>query len=167
MRNDKDFETLLRNALGRSGEPAPFSIDVTGRVMARVAEMGVPSRTDMSPRQFGRWAAAASVVGVALTAAAVWQGPSLAGALSVLLQTMADGVGTALKLTGPASSLAGVAGRVAMALVSSAQTLARPLAPLQPLAQNMLAAIAIVMLSITTFVLSRDLGNRVADKERE
>lgn len=166
MRDDLVFETLLRTALGRSGEPAPFLIDVTDRIMARVVAMGPPPRTEMSRRQFGSWAAAASFAGVALAAAAVWQGPSLAGALSGLLQAMADGAGAALRLTGPVSSIAGALGRVAWALVASAQTLVRPLAPLQPFAHALLAAIAAVMLSITTFVLGRDLGSRVADKER-
>ena len=166
MRDEKAFEALLRTALGRKGEPPPFSIDVALRVMARVALIGPPPRTEMSRRQFGRWAAAASVVGVALTATAVWQAPSLASAFSGLLHAMAEGTGAALKLTGPAGSLAGALGRVALALVSSAQTLVRPLASFQPFAHAMLAAITAVMLSITTFVLGRDLGSRVADKER-
>ncbi len=166
MRDEKDFDTLLRAALSRSGEPAPFSVDVASRVMARVAELGPPPRTEMSRRQFGRWAVAASVAGVALTLAAIWNAPSLEAALSFLLHTMADGTGAALKLTGPASSLAGALGRVAVALGTSAQTLVRPLAPLQPFAQVLLAAFTAVMLSITTFVLSRDLGGRVAVKER-
>ena len=106
MRDDKDFDHLLRAALSRSGEPAPFSIDVASRVMARVAEFGPPPRTELSRRQFGRWAAAASVAGVALTLAAVWNAPSLAGALSFLLHTFADGTSAALKLSGPASSIA-------------------------------------------------------------
>jgi len=166
MRDEKDFDVLLRAALSRSGEPAPFSVDVASRVMARVAELGPPPRTEMSGRQFGRWAAAASVVGVALTTAAIWNAPSLEAALSFLLHTMADGTGAALKLTGPVSSLAGTLGRVAMALVSSAQTFVRPLAPLQPFAHVLLAAVTAAMLSITTIVLGRDLGRRVADKER-
>ena len=53
-----------------------------------------------------------------------------------------------------------------MTLVSSAQTFVRPLAPFQPLAQILLAAVTVVMLSITTFILSRDLVGRVAGKER-
>lgn len=163
MRDDKDFETLLRIALSRSGEPAPFSIDVGSRVMTRVAELGPPSRSEMSHRQFGRWAVAASVAGAALTLAAFWNAPSLAGALSFVLHTFADGMGAALKLAGPASSIAGTLGRVAIGLISSAQTFVRPFAPLQPLAQILVAA---AMLSITTIVLGRDLRGRVAVKER-
>ena len=166
MRNDHAFEALLAEALGRKGQPAPFSVDVASRVMARVAELGPPPRTELSRRQFGVWAAAASVVGVALTTAAVWNAPSLEAALSFLLHTMADGTGAALKLTGPVSSLAGALGRVALALVASAQTFVRPLAPLQPLAHALLAAVAAAMLSITAIVLGRDLGRRVAEKER-
>jgi len=166
MRDEKAFEALLRTALGRKGLPPPFSIDIADHVMARVASMAPPPRTEMSRRQFGRWAAAASIVGVALAAAAAWQAPSLASAFSGLLHAMAEGTGATLKLIGPAGSLAGALGRVALALVSSAQTLVRPLGPLQPLAHAVLAAIAAVMLSITTFVLGRDLSSRVADKER-
>ena len=166
MRDEKAFEALLRTALGRKGLPPPFSIDIADHVMARVALIGPSPRTEMSLRQFRRWAAAASVAGAALTAAAVWQAPSLASTFSGLMHTLAEGTGAALKLTGPAGSLAGALGRVSLALVSSAQTLVRPFAPLQPFAHAMLAAITAVMLSITTFVLGRDLGSRVADKER-
>lgn len=166
MRDEKDFDELLRAALFRSGEPAPFSVDVAPRVMARVAGLGPPPRTEMTGHQFGRWAVAASVVGVALTSAAVWNAPSLEAALSFLLHTMADGTGAVLKLTGPVSSLAGTLGRVVVALVSSTQTFVKPLAPFQPFAHVLLAALTAAMLSITTIVLSRDLGRRIADKER-
>ena len=166
MRDEKAFEALLRTALGRKGLPPPFSIDIADHVMARVALMGPPARTEMSLRQFRRWAAAASVVGAVLTAAAVWQAPDLASTFSGLLHTLAEGTGAALKHTGPAGSLAGALGRVSLALVSSAQALVRPLASLQPFAHALLAAIAAVMLSVTTFVLGRDLSGRVADRER-
>ena len=166
MKNHRDFEALLLETLDRRGAPAPFAIDVADRVMARVAALGAPPRTEMSLRQFGRWAVAASVLGAALTATALWQGPSLASAYAALLHSMADAAGAALKLATPAGSLAGTLGQVALALVSSAKTLVQPLEPLQPLAHAMLAAVAAVMLSITTFIVGRDLGGRVADKER-
>jgi hypothetical protein len=166
MRNDQDFERLLREALDRKGAPAPFSVDVADRVMARVAVLGVPPRTEMSVRQFGRWAAAAAVVGAALTAGVVWQGPNVASALSGLLHTAVDAAGAAAKLATPAGSLAATFGRVALALVASARTLVQPLEPLQPLAHVMLAAIATVMLSVTTFIVGRDVRSRITDKER-
>jgi hypothetical protein len=166
MRDDQEFEALLRDALSRSGEPAPFPVDVTRRVMARVAELGPPPAAEMSRHQFRRWAVAASIAGAALTLAAIWNAPSLGAALAFALHTMADGTDAVLKLTGPVSSLAGALGRVAMALVTSGQTLVRPLTPFQPFAHAMLAAIAAVMFSITTFVLARDLAGRAADKER-
>ncbi len=166
MIDDKDFDALLSRALSRSGEPAPFSVDVASRVMARVAELGPPPRTEMSGRQFGRWAAAASIGGLALTVAAALNGPSMEAALSFLLHTMADATGAALKLTGPANSFAAALGRVATALVTSARTLAGPLTPFQPLAQALLAGVALAMLSVTSFVLGRDLLGRAADMER-
>lgn len=166
MSDDRDFEALLRRTLDRKGAPAPFSIDVADRVMARVAAIGAPRRTEMNLRQFGRWAVAASVVGAALAAAAFWQGPSLASVYAGVLHTLADAAGAAGKLATPAGSIAGALGRVVFALASSAKTLVQPLEPLQPLAHAMLAAVAAVMLSITTFIVGRDLGGRVADKER-
>jgi len=165
MKNDHAFEELLRDALGRKGAPAPFSIDVADRVMARVAVLGAPPRTEMDLRQFGRWAAAASIAGVALAAAAVWQAPSLASSVSAFLHTMAESTGAALKLAGPAGALAGTLGRLALALVASGQALAQPLEPLKPLAHATLAATAAAMLAITTFVLGRDIRTRVAEKE--
>jgi hypothetical protein len=166
MKNDDAFEALLRDSLDRSGRPAPFAIDVADAVMARVSTFGPPPRSDLSLRQFGWWAAAASVVGVALTAAAASQAPSLWSSSSGLLHTMADALGVAVKLVQPAGSLAGTLGRVAVTLVSSARSLVQPLQPLQPLAQVVLVAIAAAMLTITTIVVGRDVRARVADKER-
>jgi Zn-dependent protease len=166
MRRDREFEALIASALKRRGQPAPFSIDVADRVMARVADLGAPRRSELSLRQFGRWALAASIVGAALTGAAFWQGPSLATAGAEALHLMADATGAALKLAPPAHALAGTLGRVALALVSSIKTLVQPLEPLQPLANAMLAALAVVMLSITSFIVGRDVSGRVADKER-
>lgn len=165
MKDDRAFEELLRDALGRKGAPATFSIDVRDHVMARVAAMGAPPRMELGLLQFGRWAAAASIAGVALLAAAVWWGPSLAGIVSGLLHTMAGTTGAALKLAAPAGALAGTLGRVALALVTSAQALVQPLEPLQPFARAMLAATVAAMLVITTFVVGRDVRAHVAEKE--
>jgi len=165
MKNDKAFEALLDEALGRRGAPAPFSIDVLEPVMARVAAMGAPPRTELGLSQFARWAVAASLVGLALLAAALWRGPSLSEVVSSLGHAVAGGTDTALKLGAPAGSLAATLGRVALALLGSAQTLVRPLAPFQPFAHALLAALAAAMLSITTFVVGRDVSRRVAEKE--
>jgi len=166
MMEDENFETLLADALGRRGQPAPFPIDVAPRVMARVAAIGPAPRSDMSHRQLGRWAIAASAAGIALTLVAAWQAPSLAGALSDVARTVADATGAGLKLLPPASALAETVGRVASALAASGRTLVQPLEPFQPLARVMLAALALVMLSITTVVVGRDVAKGFADKER-
>ncbi len=163
MKDDNTFEALLHASLDRRGTPAPFSIDVAERVMARVAVLGVPPRTEMGLRQFGRWAAAAAVSGVALTAAIAWQGPSLEAVVSSLGHTLAGATDAALKLREPVGSLAGTLGRVGLALVASAQTVLRPLEPLQPLARAMLTAITAAMLGITTFIVGRDVRGRVAE----
>ena len=165
MKNDSAFEALLQDALGRRGAPAPFSIDVLDRVMARVAAMGDPPRTELDARQFARWAAAAVLVGVALLAASFWRGPSLSGVVSDLGHAMAGGTDAALKLTAPAAAIAETLGRVASALISTAQTLARPLTPFQPFAQALLAAIAAAKLGITAVIVGRDVRGRVASKE--
>jgi hypothetical protein len=166
MMDERKFETLLADALGRRGRPAPFPIDVATRVMARVSVMGPPPRAEMSYRQFGRWAIAACATGIALTLVAAWQAPSLSGALPDIARTVADATAAALKLAPPASALAGTAGRVASALVASGRTLVQPLEPFQPLARVMLAALTLVMLSITTVVVGRDVAKGFADKER-
>jgi len=166
MNDDRAFEALLREALNRSGRPAPFEIDVADSVMARVAALGAPPRAELSLRQFGWWAAAASVLGALLTTAAAWQAPSISSALFRSSHTIAGGIGAAVKLAQPAGSLAATLGRVVVTLVSSAHSLAQPLEPLQPLARVMLVAVAAAMLSITTIVVGRDVRARVADKER-
>ena len=82
MKHERDFETMLVEALHRRGAPAPFSIDLSDRLMARVAALGPPPRTDMDVRQFVRWAVAASVAGAAIATTIAWQGPGLVGAVS-------------------------------------------------------------------------------------
>ena len=166
MKNDHVFEALLHRALNRRGAPAPFSIDVLDHVMAQVAAMGAPPRAEIDLRQFGRWAAAASVAGAALLAAAAWQGPGLAEVASSFVHTLAGTAGAALTLAAPAGALAEKLGRAAMALVTSAQAVVQPLEPLQPFAHALLAATAAAMLIITTFVVGRDVRARVAEKEQ-
>jgi hypothetical protein len=165
MKNDKAFEALLEEALGRRGAPAPFSIDVRERVMARVALLGVPPRTELDPRQFRRWAVAASLMGLALLTAAFWAGPSLSAVASSLAHAMAGGTDAMVKLMVPAASLAEKLSRVALALVASAEAVARPLASFQPFVRVVLAAIAVFMLSITAVIVGRDIRRRAATEE--
>jgi hypothetical protein len=166
MRSDREFQALLEEALGRRGEPAPFSIDVLERVMARVAVMGLPPRNELDPRQFKRWAAAASFVGLALLAAAFWVGPSFSAVASSLAHATAGGTDALLKLQAPAASLAEKLGRVALALLASAEAVVRPLASFQPFARALLAAVAASMLGITAVIVGRDVAGRVATKEQ-
>ena len=165
MKPEKAFEALLEEALGRRGAPAPFSVDVREPVMARVALMGAPPRTELGRRQFTRWAAAASLVGVALLAAAFFAGPSVSTVLTSLAHAMAAGTDAMLKLQGPAVSLAEKLGRVALALLASAEAVTRPLASFQPFARALLAAIAASMLGVTAVVVGRDVARRAATKE--
>jgi hypothetical protein len=165
MKNEKAFEALLEEALGRRGAPAPFSVDVRERVMARVALIGAPPRTELPPRQFTRWAVAASLVGLALLSAAFWAGPSLSAVVSSLAHAMAGGTDAMLKLQAPVASLAEKLGRVALALLASAEAVVRPLASFQPFARALLAAIAASMLGVTAVIVGRDLARRAATKE--
>ena len=165
MKDERRFDELLQKSLGRRGAPAPFAVDVTDRVMARVRLMGPPPRSEMGVPQFARWAAAAAVAGVALAGALLWQGPSLETVASGFGQGLADGTGALLKLAAPAGALAGTIGRVASALMSSVETLVRPLAPFQPFARAGLVAITAAMLGITAFVVGRDVTRRVTPQE--
>jgi hypothetical protein len=165
MKHEKPFEALLEEALRRRGAPAPFSVNVQERVMAHVALIGAPPRKAVDPRQFTRWAVAASLVGLALLATAFWVGPSLSAVASSLARTMADGTEAMLKLQAPVASLAEKLGRVALALFASAEAALRPLASFQPVARALLAAIAACMLGITAVVVGRDVAGRAASKE--
>jgi len=165
MMDEGRFDELLHRSLGRRGAPAPFMVDVTDRVMARVRLMGPAPRSEMGVPQFARWAAAAVVAGVALAGALWWQGPSLETLASGFGQALADGTGALLKLVAPVGALVGTIGRIASAFVSSVETLVRPLAPFQPLARAGLVAIAAAMLGITAFVVGRDVTQRVDPQE--
>jgi len=165
MIDDRDLDTLLNDALARRGEPAPFPVDVADRVMAHVEALGAVPRRDVGLRQFGRWAAAAAVFGLALTAALVWRGPSFDAFIAGFGHAVAGSAGVALKLAAPVQTLAGTLGRVGAALLGSAQSAIRPLAPFQPFAHVLLAAVAVAMLGITTFIVGRDVSRRTADQE--
>jgi len=165
MMDERRFDELLHESLGRRGAPPPFSVDVLDRVMARVRLMGPPPRTEMGLPQFARWAAAAAVAGIGLAVAISWHGPSVHTVASGFGQALADGTGALLKLAAPAGALAGSIGRVASALMTSLETLVRPLAPFQPFARAGLVAIAAAMLGITTFVVGRDVRHPVAPQE--
>ena len=158
MIDDREFEDLLRSSLDRRGAPAPVPVDVTRRVMARIA-FDPPPRREIGVRQAAVWVAAAGL------AAAV--GLAAFGSYLPTAATVASGVGTTLdtilKLKTPVAALGEAAHRVAVALYASGQTAVRPLIPFQPLAQAMLTAIAALMLGITAYVVGRDVRNRVVE----
>jgi hypothetical protein len=165
MNDEREFESLLHDALGRKGAPAPFAVDVADAVMARVAELGPAQRVEMGLRQFMRWAGAAAALGAGLSAAALRNGPSLENMLASFGHAVAGTTGTALKLSAPASSLAGSLGRVGAAVAASIQTVVQPLAAFQPFAHALLAAVAVAMLGISTYVVARDVSRRAPHKE--
>lgn len=157
MNDERHFETLLRDALGRTGKPAPFAVDVTHRVMARIGELGPQVRAEIGAGQFIRWAVAASLVGLGLLGVAAWRGPGLHELVSAFGHAMAAATGTSVKLSTLATTLAATLGRVGHALVDSAQTLASPLVSFQPLARALLVVVAAAMLGITAYVVGRDV----------
>ena len=165
MTEERRFDELLHESLRRRGAPPPFSVDVSDHVMARVRLLGPPQRMEMGFPQLARWAATAAVAGIALTVALSSHGPSVDTVASGFGRTLADGTSALLKLAAPAGALAGSFGRVTSALMTSLETLVRPLAPFQPFARAGLVAIAAAMLGITTFVVGRDVRPRVTPQE--
>lgn len=166
LSRDEALEKLLRAALNRSGASAPFRVDVTDAVMARVAEFGPAPRTEMGWHQFTRWALAASLIGVALIAAASLGGPSLGEIAHGLGRATADTVGAAAKLSQPVGTFASAVGRSALVLVDAARTLAQPLGALRPLAQLLLGIAAVAMAGFTAVVVGRDLRTLTEQKEQ-
>jgi hypothetical protein len=158
--DEREFEDLLRRALDRRGAPAPFAVDVTRRVMARIAS-DPPPRRGISLRHAAVWVAAAGVAAAVLLATF---GSPMPAAV-----TMASGMATAIetlrKLWTPVAALGEAGHRVAEALYTSGQAMVRPLVPFQPLAQALMTAIAALMLGITAYVVGRDVRNRVAEAE--
>ncbi len=165
MKNEQEFETLLREALGQGARSAPFTVDVADRVMARVLQLGRPERARFDIRQFAAWAVAASVGGAALVTAAVRQGPTVSEAGLRVGHAVAGTMDAALKLATPAHTLAGALGRVGLTLLASAEAVVRPLVPLQPIAHLTLALVLLVMFGTTGWVVGRDVRARIALKE--
>jgi hypothetical protein len=152
MIDEREFEALLRDALGRAGAPAPFAVEVTQRVMSHVEELGTPVHGEIGFRQFIRWALAASVVGLAVLTAAFWNAPSAHDLASTLTHALA----AAMKLSGPLAAVAAAFGRIGRAMLASGRSVVDTLAPFQILARALLTITATSMLAITAFVVFRD-----------
>jgi hypothetical protein len=165
MRNEQEFDALLREALGRGGHPAPFPVDVADCVMARIGQLHRSRDARFDVRQFVAWAVAASVGGAALVSAAVSQRLTLPEAGFRAGHTVAGATDAVLKFSAPTHALLDAAGRVGLALLASAQAIVRPLMPFQPVAHLTLAAVVIVMFCITGLVVGRDVRARVVRKE--
>ncbi len=165
MIDDRSFEALLKDALGRAGEPAPAPVDVADRVMARLVAMGPVPRRELGFRQLARWAAAAALFGALLVTAAASRGATFGAALSAVEQALTGVTVAALKLAPTVTSLAATLGRVGMAMIASIQTVLRPLAPLQILFHALLPAVVAAMLGITAIVVGRDIRARGAKQE--
>lgn len=163
MKDDRAFESLLHDALARKGEQAPFSVDVADRVMLRVSALGAPRRVDY--RHLARWAAAAAIFGLVLSAVAIWKGPGFEGVVATLGLTAAGVANAAAKLVAPASAVANGLGRVVGALAGSVQAVLQPLAAFQPLARVLLIALTAGMLGFTIFIVGRDVRRPAADEE--
>lgn len=166
MSDDAALEALVRAALDRSGAPPPFPVDVTETVMARVAEFGPAPRSELAGRELVRWASAAALAGVALVAGAIWRGPSLGDVAGQLGRTTADTAGTAAKLSVGAGTLLDGLAHAAVAIAASLGALLRPLAPLQPYAHGLLAAVAAGMLATAAVIVVRDFRSSISDKEQ-
>jgi hypothetical protein len=166
LSRDAALEALLRQALDRAGEPAPFPVDVADAVMARVATVGSAPRAEIGWRQFTQWAIAASLIGVALVVAAAWHGPAVSDLAHDFGRTTADSMGTATKLTEPAVTTAAALGRSAVVLFEAARTVVRPLEALRPLAQLLLVLVAAAMAGFSAVVVGRDLRDFTPQKEQ-
>jgi hypothetical protein len=166
LHDDATLETLLRSSLGRAGEPAPFPVDVANTVMARVALVGSAPRAEIGRRQFTQWAIAASMIGMALIVSATWHGPAVGDLARELGRATADSMGTASKITQPAVTVASALSRSAVVLFEAARTVARPLEAFRPLAQLLLALVAVAMAGFSAVVVGRDLRTLSAQKEQ-
>lgn len=137
---------------------APGPVDVTVRVMRDVGRMPVVERLEVPGRQFGWAVLAAAAAFVAIVAVAAFGLPvALPGAMQEIKIIL-----------GSAGAVVSAFARPAPALVSALQTLggvvlqlfrtASPLLEkLQPVSQGMVTLLLAAMISITTFVLARDL----------
>jgi hypothetical protein len=165
VRDDDHLDALLREALGRAGEPAPFEVDVADTVMARVAAIGPARKAELEWPQLVRWTIAASVAGLVLLVSAAVSGPSFNDLALDLGKTTAETAKTAAVLSEPAETVAGFTARSAAAMWDSARTLAAPLGAMRPLAQLSLALLALGMIGFSTIVIGRDLRVPATRKE--
>ena len=165
LRDDDTLEALLCDALRRTGEPAPFEVDVADGVMARVAAIGPAPKAEVEWPQLVRWAIAASIVGIAILASALSRGPSLNELALDLGRTTAQTAGTAAVLSEPAETVAGFTARSVTVMWDSARTIAAPLSAMRPLAQLAMAMLAAGMIGFSTIVIGRDLRVPAPRKE--
>ena len=147
-----DLERRILADLARLRREAPFSVDVTARVMAEVRRIGPPPQAAIASRQVVVWAAAAAV----LAAAGL--------ALLLLVPGLAAGPDVAARAGGLAATvagwLAGLPGAAARGMARTVDVLASfrgVAAVLAPVVAAVLAAALAGMAAITAYVVGRDL----------
>lgn len=163
--DDAVFEDLLARALHRRGDPAPYLVDVTVPVMARVRASGPVPRREVGMRDIAGWAIAAGLAGIALLLAAQDHGPSLADIAQGVGHTSAGSAQAAIKVGGTAASFLAVLGRALMTLLEASRAVLAPFAKFAGLAGALNTAAIVAMLAATMFILARDLRSGAASKE--
>lgn len=155
--DDDALEGLLRRSLDRSGEPAPFEVDVTFRVMADVRAHGPAPLGEVGLVQFGRWAAAAAAVGLALLIGAAGSAPPLPEVVADVGRATSTTAASAAQAGGTAVVLLASAARAGTALLEASRSIAAVASSYRAAAGAYTTALMVIMLAVTALVLRRDL----------
>ena len=159
------FEALLREALDRSGRPAPLEVDVAARVMARVAEIGPAPRSELGAREWTAWALAAVAAGIAILSGAAFHAPTLAEVVQGIGRTTTTSATAAATVGAGATSTLAALGHALASLRAAGAAVLSPLARLQPAAAVVITAVTAGMLAFSSFVVGRDLRARAVPEE--
>lgn len=164
---EKRSEDELIRALGLLHVEAPFEIDVAERVVSRILAIESVRRQEVTPRELGWGALAASGMALALlvTAANVLsEVPDLLARAKAAASGMGGLLGDAAR---PFFTAAGVAWTFTRVLGGAFASTVTLLEKAEPLARAAALLAVLVMTSVTGMIVGRDLLPRASESRRK
>ena len=160
LRDDAALEALLAELREGTGGAAPFTVDVSDRVMARIAFAGPAPRSEVRTWQLARWLAAAAATGIALLTSFAAKAPSVPQIVEGVGAATVEGTSLAVKTGGTLATTAAALAKAGAVLVEAGHATVTGVTPLQMIFSVAMTATVVFRLGVTTYVVGRDLRRR-------
>jgi hypothetical protein len=154
---EERFEALLREELGALHDEIPYPLDVRGRVLPRISELGAVAREEVPARQLGWAAALCMACFLGLLAAFRSLLPELLGLAGAAVSTLSPLGAAAADLAAPVWTLIGLPFRLAAIAIESLASLVPLIGRLEPVGLVFVVLSYAAMAATITLVVGRDL----------